>query len=153
MAESASMKTTPTASDSELGGPGYIDDDDYKPDQVTINTQRFLNYKWMVFQVTFFNNNCNEVFIIWSMFGLDKVALPSTVLSLQKKVLLKNKWHYMIIAIKMDPALSISQFLRGSVLELCFINLTLLNQTMLGSSRNLAIRRNNRFQLSKEQMS
>ncbi len=50
MAESASMKTTPTASDSELGGPGYIDDDDYKPDQVTINTERFLNYKWMVFQ-------------------------------------------------------------------------------------------------------
>ena len=47
MAESASMKTTPTASDSELGGPGYIDDDDYKPDQVTINTHRFLNYKWI----------------------------------------------------------------------------------------------------------
>ena len=42
MAESASMKTTPTASDSELGGPGYIDDDDYKPDQVATNIQRFL---------------------------------------------------------------------------------------------------------------
>jgi hypothetical protein len=52
MAESASMKTTPTASDSELGGPGYIDDDDYKPDQVTINTQRFLNYnRWFIGKV------------------------------------------------------------------------------------------------------
>ncbi len=42
MAESASMKTTPTASDSELGGPGYIDDDDYKPDQVATTFKDFL---------------------------------------------------------------------------------------------------------------
>jgi hypothetical protein len=34
MAESASMKTTPTASDSEMGG--HMDDDDYQPDQVKI---------------------------------------------------------------------------------------------------------------------
>jgi len=34
MAESASLKTTPTASDSEMGG--HMDDDDYQPDQVKI---------------------------------------------------------------------------------------------------------------------
>lgn len=40
MAESASLKTTPTASDSEMGG--HMDDDDYQPDQVKI---------WIILQI------------------------------------------------------------------------------------------------------
>ena len=41
MAESASMKTTPTASDSEMGG--HMDDDDYQPDQVNLRIVLLVN--------------------------------------------------------------------------------------------------------------
>ena len=37
LAESASMKTTPAASDSELGAGGG-DDDEYQPDQVNLDS-------------------------------------------------------------------------------------------------------------------
>ena len=41
LAESASMKTTPTASDSELGA-GAGDDDEYQPDQVSRKSSAFI---------------------------------------------------------------------------------------------------------------